>query len=207
MEANTTNVVPTQAPTQAWVLTEKFLAIVAKHGLMIETQSGFHKVLGPKGNQLYVANTKSCRRIDISGFDAGPVLAGPPKGPNGNVTGMMRMEGLSETEQLERFEKLILTLKEQPAKVPAPKPPKAPKAPKAEGSTSTAAAPSAEPASRTDVINARLKDIERIRNFAEKAGQALSPKVQAEFESLSAEFASLTAPMAPAESVEITVEA
>ena len=215
MEANTNDVVESTTPAaqsgaipaQVWVEGSKFMDIVKAAGLQYVQQSGFFKVLGPKGNQLYIATTKTCRRIDISGFDAGPVLAGPPKAPNGNVTGMMRMESLSEAEQLERFTKLVELLKTQPAKVPAPKPPRAPKAPKAEGSSSsTASTPAAGPVSREAAINERLQAIAKIATFAEKNGHALSPKVSAEKEALEAELLSLSAP-APVESNESIAEA
>lgn len=113
----------------AWMTLDQALAIVTQFGLEFKAQSGFVKVFGPKGNQVYIANTKTVRRIDISGFECDPSVAQVPHtGPFGNVKQQVRLAGYSVQEQMSNLHVVLETMVHQPAKVKAPKA-KAEKAP------------------------------------------------------------------------------
>lgn len=160
------------------VLTEKFLAIVNARNLPVTAQSGFHKVHGPKGSQLYIANTKVCYRIDISGFEAEPTIAKvPDQGKFGKVTGQLRFEG-TEEEILARFTRLVDLLQAQPEQVKQPKPPKA--APVADSSSASSQGTVAAAPTPEEKRKARLLAIAKIEETAAKMGKEPSKKILAE---------------------------
>lgn len=95
---------------------EAYLDILAKHMIPYKVQSGFLRIDGPAGSRLYVANTKTVRRVDISGFETSWTIAKIPHcGPFGAVKQQLQMDGSVE-EQLARFELLVHDLLSQPAK-------------------------------------------------------------------------------------------
>lgn len=120
-ETPVTETVKVETPKAKFAEQDAYLDILAKHIVPYSVQSGFIRVEGPKGNRLYIANTKTVRRVDISGFEASWVIAKLPHcGPFGSVKQQMLMDG-TPSEQLARFELLVETLLAQPAKEKAPK--------------------------------------------------------------------------------------
>jgi len=148
--------------------------ILNEKGVPYTEQSGFLRVEGAKGNRLYVASTKTVRRIDISGFETDRDLAkSPHTGPFGNVKQQMRLDG-DEGEVLFRFAELVDRLLAQPAKQPAEKAPKAPKEKKAKGERKGwGATPKAPPPDDEAQKAARIALIKKV---AAEKGMAISPK-------------------------------
>ena len=156
-----------------YVAVDTLLAVVTKAGLAYTTQSGFHKVEAAKGNRLYVAATKRCGRVDLSGFLIDPndgLTQTPHCGPFGAVKQQLLMEGGTEAEVVARFERVVAALLLQPAVVKVVKPPKA-KAPKAIMATTAGTVP-ATPAPLSDP-SSRLELIKRV---AAEKGMAISSK-------------------------------
>lgn len=123
-------------------------------GLTWTEQSGYLKVEPVANRRIYVASTKTVRRIDISGFEATHDIAREPKGGRfGRVNQQMHMEGTAD-EVLARFDALLEVLKAQTPDLPVPKA-KAPKAPKAaapEAEGEVPEAPTSSPADRLELI-------------------------------------------------------
>lgn len=107
-------------------------------------QKGFIKVFGPKDSrcQVYVANTKKCGRIDVSGFES--KLPGVVRYPEdervGGVTGEVDFTQPEEVT-LETFRALLEELKAQPAKERASRAAPKAKGPAAVGFTGVQRAP------------------------------------------------------------------
>ena len=124
VQTETTTVVATTPAVKpaAWLTLDQVLAFLATTGLPYSKQSGFIRVDGAKGNRLYIAATKTVRRIDISGFECSPVIAQVPHcGVFGNVKQQVRLTGLPVETQMANFEAAYRTLILQVAKTPAPK--------------------------------------------------------------------------------------
>lgn len=124
-------VTTTPAPEAPFATKEAYLAILAQANIPVDDQSGFIKVLLP-GGRLYVANTKTVRRIDLAEFEVGlGTLTKTPKKPNGKVM-QEAILGRGATKDLETFTAILTHLQSLPAiekAKPAPKV-KAPKAAK-----------------------------------------------------------------------------
>ena len=162
----------TETTKQTFATREQYETLLALKGLPHTIQSGFIRVEGAKGNRLYVAATKTVRRIDISGFEVSREIAKVPHvGVFGNVKQQMKMDGSSE-DQLARFELLLGELIAQPAKVPAPK------APKAKKDKTLGAAPVKVP--ETDEAKEARKAL--IRKIALEKGVSVSSKSIAQAE-------------------------
>ena len=168
-----TETTPVVLKTAAFPTKEQYLAILATAGLQHSLQSGFIKVEGPKGNRLYVAATKTVRRVDISGFEVSFTIAKVPHcGPFGQVKQQMIVDGTVE-EQLARFEKLLTELKAQSAKVPALKVVKAP----TEKAAVVKAGPTAEEIEK--VAAAKAARIALIKKVAAEKGMLISSQSMA----------------------------
>ena len=104
-----------------YVNTASLLAILNAEGLTYTTQSGFHKVEPVKGRRLYIAATKRCGRIDLSGFEVDSSHAQEPHcGVFGAVKQQMIMTG-TEEEVGSRFVEILRTLKTLAPVEPKPK--------------------------------------------------------------------------------------
>jgi hypothetical protein len=98
-----------------------FELLINEAGLTFREQSGFLRVDGPKGNRIYVAATKTVRRVDLSGFEAPLEIAKPHKlGTFGGVSQELRITG-DLVEDLARFATLLEILKAQAPKEPVAK--------------------------------------------------------------------------------------
>lgn len=156
----------------------QYEALIAELGLSYIEQSGFLKVPGPKGYVLYVAATKTVRRIDVSGFEhgLGTLTKMPHCGVFGRVKQQIILDGTPD-EQLARFRQVaehMMTL--------APQEPvaKAPKAKPADASSPGQSAASSPAVLDLSAITKRLSAIAATKRYAEMKGQTVSPKVLAE---------------------------
>ena len=178
MTTTTAAVLTTPAPKASLFATkEQYVAILTGLGLPIVEQSGFIKVQCP-GGRLYIAATKTVRRIDLSGFELPLPLQltkVPHCGPFGKVTQQMEV-GTGPAGDLERFEEILSTLQALPAPVKVEKP-KAPKMAKGEkkGWGATPKAPAAE---GEEAKAARIALIKRVA--AEKGLSVSSSSAAAE---------------------------
>lgn len=135
METTTTPAVA--AP--AYATREAYMAVLTEAGITFDDQSGFIKVLLP-GGRLYVANTKTVRRVDLAEFEfALGRLTTPPSKPNGKVLQQMIL-GRGEATDLANFKEVLTHLQSLPAIEKAKPAPKV-KAPKADKAATTPAAP------------------------------------------------------------------
>jgi len=151
-------------------------ALIAKCGLTFLSQTGFLKVEAAKGRRLYIASTKTVRRIDISGFEVAEDLGQTPHcGVFGQVKQQVILTGTVD-EQLARLEAVIEVMKTLPAVEKAPKPAKAPKAPKSAGGTATG---DAAPKTEAEVQAGTLSRMEMIKKYAAERGLAISQKTLA----------------------------
>lgn len=148
---------------QVFATLEAYKALMSSRGLTWVEQSGFLKVEPVKGRRIYVANTKTVRRVDVSGWEASLSLAGTPKGGRfGQVTGQLRIEGDIET-QLLMLDALIDELLAQPPVEPKVK---AVKVEAAEIAKDLEAKPA--------------KDLDLIARVAEEMGVPVSPLAMAD---------------------------
>lgn len=85
------------------VLAEKFLKIAKAQGCSVEEQSAYHKVTHPAqpNRRVYVAKSKLCHRIDLSGFTH-PLAKRHPKSPSKLVEQWISFEA-TEAEVLRAF--------------------------------------------------------------------------------------------------------
>jgi hypothetical protein len=147
-------------------------ALLRAKGLEFTEQSGFLKVVQP-GGRLYIAATKTVRRVDISGFE---VPQGLGKVPHCGVFGAVKQQlrlGTDSLEALANLDKALDILMALPA--PAPKEPKvkAPKAPKTAKAETEGLVPA--PAN-LESDEAKVARIARIKEYAEKHGVSISKK-------------------------------
>ena len=146
-------------------------ALLTERGLAFTEQSGFLKVIQP-GGRLYIAATKTVRRVDISGFEVTNSLG---KVPHCGVFGAVKQQlklGTDGAEALANLVAVLDILVALPAPAPKVKAPKAPKA--AKGEKKGWGAVPAAPAPETD--EAKAARIARIKEYAEKNGMAISKK-------------------------------
>lgn len=161
----------TAVPVAATFATrEQYIAILDARGLAWKEQSGFLKVTAP-GGKMYVAATKTVRRIDLGGFEM-PLSEELTKLPHCGVFGAIKQQmvvGTGPAGDLERFEEVLTHLLALPAPTPIVK---APKAKKVAGEKKGwgAKAPAAEPESDT----VRAARIALIRRVAMEKGMAVS---------------------------------
>lgn len=154
------------APVAKFMTRPEAEAAVRAAGLSFTEQSGFLKVTAP-GGRLYIAATKTVRRVDISGFEVSPTLG---KVPHCGVFGAVKQQlvlGETGAEALANLNAVLAILVALPA--PAPKAPKAkaPKAPKAAKATKEPAEPESD--------NARAARIALIKRVAAEKKAAISP--------------------------------
>lgn len=105
---------------------EQYEKLLTDAGIAFTVQSGFIKVEPVKGRRLYVAATKTVRRVDLSGFELelehGMTMP-PVQGVFGNVKQQMKIEGTAD-EQLERFGWILTHLLSLDPRVSPPRAPK-----------------------------------------------------------------------------------
>ena len=175
MTTTTAAVLTTPAPKASLFATkEQYVAILTGLGLPIVEQSGFIKVQAP-GGKMYVAATKTCRRIDLS-FEM-PLTEQLTKVPHCGVFGKIVQQmvvGTGPEGDLERFEEVLTHMLALPAPVKVVKAPKA-KSVKGEkkgwGKKAAASAALSEEEKATR-LNA-------IRERAAATGETISPKTLA----------------------------
>ena len=165
---------------------DQYKQAIADAGLSYTEQSGFLRVDGASGRRLYVASTKTVRRIDISGWEF--ALGRLTKPPHTTITGNVKQQmviGLGADADLEKFTELLAHMKSLAAveKVAKPKAPKAAKAGDADGEV-----PSMPASSPNEAIEKRLAQIANVKKFAEMRGSPVSEKVLAEEVSLLAQL-------------------
>lgn len=85
---------------------EEFEGVLKSLGVQWIAQSGFHKVLGPEGRRLYVANGKTTARVDLSGFVTDFGTKVPDQGVFGNVKQQMQF-GETKEDTLRIFAALV----------------------------------------------------------------------------------------------------
>lgn len=127
----------TATPVAKYMTRVQAEELLSAKGLTFTEQSGFLKVVAP-GGRLYIAATKTVRRVDLSGFEVG--LGRLTKVPHCGVFGQVKQQlELGETAEaaLANLGEVIdhlLTLPApvKPEKVKAPKAPKAAKGAKAQ---------------------------------------------------------------------------
>jgi len=86
------------------VAQSKFLAILDTLQVPYITQSGFIKVSAAKGRNMYIANTKTVGRIDLSGFEVDFGAKVPHCGVFGNVRQQLDLDPvLGEEGILQNF--------------------------------------------------------------------------------------------------------
>lgn len=167
----TTDTAPVAPVAPTFMTKDQAIAILAEFGLSHIEQSGFLKVAAP-GGRIYIAATKTTRRVDISGFEVDPSLGKVPHcGPFGKVKQQLRL-GASADEAMSNLRALLAVLVALPAPEPKVKAPKA-----------------AEPTTEGDVPEApvvdttaadRLASIQKTKEIALRMGASLSPKLLAE---------------------------
>ncbi len=115
----------------SYALRSAYEAAILAAGLTFVEQSGFLRVEAAKGRRMYVAATKTVRRVDLSGWES-PTLAVPHRlGTFGAVTQMLPIAGTPE-EQVARFVEALEVMKSlAPREVTKAGAAKAPKAKKA----------------------------------------------------------------------------
>lgn len=161
-----------------YVSQESVIAVLtSKSGLQFEEKKGWLKVMGAKGRNIYVPQTKRVGRIDISGFEAEPTLAKVPHcGVFGNVKQQLRMDG-DEAQILARLGLVIDLMLSLPARVKEvtvrAKKPAAPVADSSPDSLPVEVEP--EP----DLNAERLARIELIKKVAAEKGVSVSSKTMA----------------------------
>ena len=169
---NTTPETVVVPPVAKFGTREQYLAVLQRLGVAHQAQSGFIRVEGPKGNRLYVASTKTVRRVDISGFEAPITIAQTPHmGVFGNVKQQMILTGEAEKD-LARFEELVGIMLNQSPKTPAPRVAK----PKVEKVVAPSVDPAEEAAKAQAAKEAKLA---LIRKVAAEKGVSVSQKVLA----------------------------
>lgn len=172
---NVTTVAPETtevAATPLFMSRDQAIALLTEKGLEYTEQSGFLKVIAP-GGRLYIAATKTVRRVDLSGFEVG--LGTLTKVPHCGVFGQVKQQlklGTSDSEALANLTAVIDHLMALPAPAPKVKAPKAPKAAKDE-KKGWGAVPAA-PAPETD--DAKAARIALIKKVAQEKGMAVSSK-------------------------------
>lgn len=174
----TTNTESTEAKPLV-IAREKAEEILAALGLHWEQQSGFMKVIGPKGRQLYIGAGKGAKnfaRVDLSGFTSDFGTRQPHCGVFGNVKQQLEMRNLSEEEILRNLSALAEYMMTLPAveKVKKEKVAKAPKNAGAEVKTGDVL-PDDE-ASKA----ARAARLDLIKKVAAEKGVEVSPTTLAE---------------------------
>jgi len=170
----TTLFVTTPAAVPLFMTRLEVEALLTARGLAFTEQSGFLKVIQP-GGRLYIAATKTVRRVDISGFEVTNSLG---KVPHCGVFGAVKQQlklGTDGAEALANLVAVLDILVALPAPAPKVKAPKAPKAAKGtKGEKKGWGAVPAAPAAETD--EAKAARIARIKEYAEKNGMAISKK-------------------------------
>lgn len=164
-----TNTTPVAAPL--FMARTEVEATLAARNLAYTEQSGFLKVTCP-GGRLYIAATKTVRRVDISDFD---VPASLGKVPHCGVFGKVKQQlklGTDGAEALANLNAVLDILVALPAPAPVVKAPKA-KAPKAAKGMS-GPVPAPERAPETD--EAKAKRIALIKQLAAEKGVGVSTK-------------------------------
>lgn len=170
---NTNSETVVVAPVAKFGTKEQYIEVLSRLGAKFTAQSGFIRVDGPKGNRLYVASTKTVRRVDISGFEV-PITLGatPHMGVFGNVKQQMILTDSAEKD-LARFEEIVGLMNKEAPKTPAPKTMK----PKAEVKAS---APEVDPAEQAvKAKEAKEAKLALIRKVAAEKGVSVSQKVLA----------------------------
>ena len=84
------------------VAQSKFLSILDTLQVPYLTQSGFIKVSGAKGRNMYIANTKTVGRIDLSGFEVDFGAKLPHCGVFGNVKQQLDLDPVLREEGILR---------------------------------------------------------------------------------------------------------
>jgi len=164
--------------TATFATREQYIEIVEKAGAKWTEQSGFIRVDSQSGSRLYVAATKTVRRVDLSGYTmplAEQVTKPPHCGKFGKVEQQM-IVGTGVEGDLERFEELLTTLLALPVPPKAAPKPKAPKLKKGEkkGWGAVPAAPAPE-----DLV-AKATRIALIKRIAAERGVAVSARADKE---------------------------
>lgn len=145
---------------------EKYESIIHELGFTLRSQSGYHRIDGPTGRRMYVANTKTVRRIDLSGFEVEKMKK---EKVFGRVTGQLDLDPtLGEEGILNLFRDTLKHMLTLPPEVKEAKP----KAPKAENAKSTSSVPS----SPEDKEAVEAKRRELIARVAAEKGVAVSAK-------------------------------
>lgn len=154
---------------------EQYLAVLADLGLSHTEQSGFIRVEGAKGRRLYIAATKTVRRVDLSGFEMDlkeEITKVPHCGVFGNVKQQM-VVGTGPEGDLERVREVLAHMATLPA---IEKAPAKPKAPKAKAAKTEGAVPAAPAVDSPEAIKARM---ELIKKVAAEKGVGVSSKTLA----------------------------
>lgn len=98
------------------VAQSKFTTILETLGVPFITQSGFLKVSGAKGRNMYIANTKTVGRIDLSGFEVEFGAKLPHCGVFGNVKQQLDLDiALGEEGILQNFTSALEVMLSLPA--------------------------------------------------------------------------------------------
>jgi hypothetical protein len=157
---------------------EQYIALVEKAGADWAEQSGFIRVNSQSGARLYVAATKTVRRVDLSGFTmplAEEITKLPHCGKFGKVEQQM-VVGSGAEGDLERFEEILTALLALPVPAkPEPKP-KAPK--KAKGEKKGWGAKPAAPA--VEDLAAKAARLALIKRVAAEKGVQVSAQADKE---------------------------
>lgn len=142
--------------------------------LNILEQSGFYKVMGAEGRQLYIGKGKVCTRVDLSGFTSEFDTKIPDQGVFGNVKQQMVWnEGDTAEDIFRRVGGLLEHMMSLPAVEPKPKKEKVAKAPKAaKGETQTGSATPAEQLTPEE----RAARLDKIKAYAAETGASVSKK-------------------------------
>jgi len=151
---------------------EQYIAAIEKAGAAWTEQSGFIKVQSQSGARLYVAATKTVRRVDMSGFEL-PLSEQLTNLPKGGVFGKVLQQmvvGTGPEGDLERFEEVLAAMLALPVPEKVVKV-KAPKAPKAKGAVKTAPVPRAP-----ETTQSKADRIALIKKIAMERGLAISSK-------------------------------
>lgn len=159
---------------------EQLREVAANLGFQIVDQTGYFKVLGPTGRQLYIGRGKVCTRVDLSGFTFDQGTKVPDQGVFGNVKQQMDWAGCETAEDVfRRLGTILEHLKSLAPVEPKPKKEKAAKAPKAAGGetqtgsdTPAAQMTPEERAARLDLI--KKVAAEKGVDVSDKAVEALS---------------------------------
>ena len=161
-------VVPAAAP---FATREQYIDVLTQYELTHVEQSGFIKVQCP-GGRLYIAATKTVRRVDLSGFEM-DLKEQLTKVPHCGVFGAVKQQmvvGTGPEGDLERFDEVLNHLMSLPAPAPAVK---APKAKKVAGEKKGWGAKPAAPAPESD--EAKAARMALIRRVAAEKGVSVSP--------------------------------